>query len=256
MKKTTQIASVLGLVLSATWPAKGFAGHPLLTEDTGTQGAGNFQLELTYDQGDTKNPDTKTREQSANAVLSIGLTDELDAIFSLPYERISERGLPDSTVKGFADVEIAAKWRFYEDGPLSLAVRPGLGLPTGNDDKGLSAGHVAPSLFGVMTYATDPWAFHLHLGYGHNVFEGLDQRNHIYHASVAAEYFVSESLRFVGDTSVESNPDLSGDSSVASMLFGLVVSMTPDLDLDLGYRVGLTDPAPDSTWQAGLALRF
>ena len=256
MKKIPYFAGALTLILSATWPAMGFAGHPLLTEDTGTQGAGNFQLELTHDHGDTNISGLKVHEQSFNTVLSIGLKDNLDAIISLPYERISERGLSDSTVMGFADVEIAAKWRFYEGGPLSIALRPGLGLPTGNEDKGLSAGHLAPSLFAVTTYAIDPWAFHLHLGYGHNIFDGTEQRTHIYHASVAAEYFVSESLRFVGDASVESNPDLSGDTSVGSVVLGMVYAVVPDLDIDLGYRKGLTDPAPDHTWQAGLALRF
>lgn len=253
---TSHAVGALALAACAHWAAPAHAAHPLLTEDTGIQGAGNTQLEFTYDQSTTRNAGTMTRAQSLNVVFSHGLADTLDLIVGLPYERIAERGAASTRVKGYADMEIAAKWRFYEDGPLSIALRPGLGLPTGNEDRGLGSGHSAPSLFAVMTHATDPWVFHLHLGYTRNFHDGPGQRNHIYHASVAAEYSVSESLRLVADASTESNPDLAGHPNVGSLVLGLVYSMTPDFDLDLGYRHGLTEPAADRTWLAGLALRF
>lgn len=248
--------STLALAACAHWAMPAHAAHPLLTEDTGTQGAGGTQLEITYDQSTTRAADTRTRGQHLTVVLSYGLTDTLDLIVGLPYERITERGATNTRVKGYADMEIAAKWRFYEDGPLSIALRPGLGLPTGNEDRGLGSGHSAPSLFAVMTHAADPWALHLHLGYTRNFHDGPGQRNHVYHASVAAEYSVSESLRLVADASTESNPDLNGHANVGSLVLGLVYSVTPDLDIDLGYRQGLTEPAADHTWLAGLALRF
>lgn len=249
-------AGTLALAACVHWAMPAHAAHPLLTEDTGTQGAGGTQLEITYDHSTTRSAGTKTRGQHLNVVLSYGLTDTLDLIVGLPYERITERGATNMRVKGYADMEIAAKWRFYEEGPLSIALRPGLGLPTGNEDRGLGSGHSAPSLFAVMTHAVDPWALHLHLGYTRNFHDGPGQRNHIYHASVAAEYSVSESLRLVADASTESNPDLAGHPNVGSLVLGLVYSMAPDFDLDLGYRHGLTEPAADHTWLAGLALRF
>lgn len=249
-------ASTLALAACAHWATPAHAAHPLLTEDTGTQGTGRTQLEITYNQGTTRNAGTRTRAQSLNVVLSYGLTDTLDLIAGLPYERITERSATNTRVKGYADMEIAAKWRFYEEGPLSIALRPGLGLPTGNEGRGLSSGHSAPSLYAVMTHAADPWALHLHLGYTRNFHVGPGQRNHIFHASVAAEYSVSESLRLVADASTESNAELTGHPNVGSLVLGLVYSVTPDLDLDLGYRHGLTEPAADHTWLAGLALRF
>ncbi|MFN3751086.1 MAG: transporter [Thiobacillus sp.] len=249
-------AGTLALAAYVHWATPVHAAHPLLTEDTGTQGTGRTQLEITHDHSTTRNAGTRTRAQSLNVVLSYGLTDTLDLIAGLPYERITERGATHTRVKGYADMEIAAKWRFYEEGPLSIALRPGLGLPTGNEDRGLGSGHSAPSLFAVMTHATDPWALHLHLGYTRNFHNGPGQRNHIYHASVAAEYSVSESLRLVADASTESNPGLAGHPNVGSLVLGLVYSVTPDFDIDLGYRHGLTEPAADHTWLAGLVLRF
>lgn len=255
--KRVSPAGVLALAFSAQWPVTVHAAHPLLTEDTGTQGAGHYQLELTHDLSTDRDADTKTRSQSINAVLTAGLSDDLDVIVALPHERLTEwSGGTKMTASGYADMEIAAKWRFYEAGVLSFALRPGLGLPTGNEDEGLSTGHVTPTLFAISTYAGDPWAFHLHVGYTLNPHPGPDERSHIYHASVATEYSVSESLRLVADASIERNGERSGHPGMGSVVIGLVVSLTPDIDFDFGYRRSLTEPADDHAWLTGLALRF
>lgn len=140
------LACVFTLVFFAPWPVTVHAAHPLLTEDTGTQGAGRYQLELTHDLSTDQVSSAKTRSRSINVVLSAGLTDSLDVILALPHERLIEgMGATKTTTSGYADMEIAAKWRFYDMGPLSLALRPGLGLPTGNGDEGLGSGHVTPA---------------------------------------------------------------------------------------------------------------
>lgn len=247
----------LSLLLATQWAVTAHAGHPLFTEDTATQGAGHYQLELTHDLSTDEHTGTKIRARSINTVFSAGLTGDLDLILSFPHERLTEKtGVTKTTISGYADVEIAAKWRFYEQGALSFALRPGLGLPSGNEDEGLSAGHVSPSLFAVTSYESGPWLFHLHVGYAPILEPRLDEHSHIYHASVAAEYSVSEWLRVVSDLSVERNSDRVGHPNVGSMVIGLVVSLTPDLDFDLGYRTGLTEPAADHNWLTGLAFRF
>lgn len=257
MNPLVKPVAALPLLLSAQWPMAALAGHPLLTEDTGTQGAGNYQLELTHDLSHTRDGETKARAKSINAVLSAGLTDTLDFILTLPYEQLSERtGSSSASAAGFAGSEAAAKWRFYEEDALSLALRPGLGLPTGNGSEGLRADEVTPSLFAVATWAKDPWAFNIHVGYTRNLDRGAEDRLHIYHASASVEFGVGEMLRLVSDVSVESNTDRSGDPTVGSVVFGLVYSLTPDVDLDFGYRKGLTDAAPDHAWLTGLAFRF
>lgn len=247
----------LAALIATTWPLVVHAAHPLFTEDTGTQGAGRYQLELTLDRSRDADADTRVRARSANMVFSAGLTDALDLILGLPHEHLTEAtGAAKARYSGYSDAEIAVKWRFYEEGALSLALRPGLGLPTGDDDAGLSAGHVSPSLFAISSYTHEAWVFHTHLGYAPVRDQGPDEHGHIYHASVAAEYSASERLRIVADTSIERNTDRTGHPNIGSMVVGLVFSLTPDLDLDFGYRRGLTSPAPDHSWLAGLALRF
>jgi hypothetical protein len=107
-----------------------------------------------------------------------------------------------------------------------------------------------------MTYAIESWAFHLHLGYTRNFHDGAGQRDHVFHASAAAEYSINESARLVADISTESNPDDAGHPSINSIVLGLIYSVTPDVDIDLGYRRGLSDAAADHAWLTGLFIRF
>lgn len=245
------------LIIFVLLPETGQAAHPLLTEDTGTQGTGRYQFEITHDLSSDEGAGTKVRSRSINGVLSVGLAENLDVIITLPHERLRTRtDATQTTMSGYPDMEIAAKWRFYKEGALSFALRPGLGLPTGNEDKDLSTGQVTPSLFGVSTYTSDAWAYHLHIGYTRKFRVSPDEHSHIYHASVAAEYRASDRLRLVSDLSIERNPMRSGQPNVGSVVVGLVISLTPNLDFDFGYRKGLTEPANDDAWLTGLALRF
>jgi hypothetical protein len=248
---------MLALFLCFQQPMQALGGHPLITEDTGTQGTGNSQLELTYELGHDQDAITKTRGHSLGIVLAYGLTENTDVIFALPYERPTEWvDTASTTIQGISDMEIAAKWRFYEADALSFALRPGLGLPTGNENKGLGTGYITPSLFAVMAYETGPWASYLHFGYTRNFHDGGVERNHIFHTSAGFLYTVNERMQLVGDVSYETNPEWSGHPYVGSMVIGLVYSVLPNLDVDIGYRKGLTESALDFALLTGLALQF
>ena len=72
----------LGLLIALTLlPATlAFAAHPLITEDTGTQGQGNRQLELTLEYGHDEAADAEEDAADLAAVFSYGLRDNLDLI--------------------------------------------------------------------------------------------------------------------------------------------------------------------------------
>lgn len=238
-----------------SWPGA-FAGHPLITEDTGTQGAGNWQLELTHDRGRSRVGATQERSYSTTAVLSYGATDATDVILALPYERTKTRSPgANGENRGLGDVELAAKWRFVEHGDTSVAIRPGVTLPSGDEDKGLGTGRVAPSLFAVLSHEPGDWGFHLHVGYTRNRND-VGERRDIYHGSVALTYNSAPNLHWVADLSSETNPDPADDEHIRSAVLGVIWSVRPNLDLDLGYRKGLSDTTPDHAWLFGLAYRF
>jgi len=248
---TLVLSTAAILLATATPPAQ--AAHPLITEDTGTQGAGRWQLEATSDRSRGKPAGTLEISDERKLVLSYGATDALDLIVGLPHARTRSEGSP--TVQGTGDAEFAAKWRFYDHRGLSFALRPGITWPTGDEDRGLGTGKTTSSLFAVITADVAPWAFHLHLGRTDNRTVA-DERRPINHYSLAAMRKIGEKLQLVADISQETNPDKGSNVVIRSAVFGAIYSVTKNVDLDLGYRHGLSDSAADEALLLGLAFRF
>jgi hypothetical protein len=72
-----------------------YAAHPLITDDTGTQGKGKFLFELngqgSYDKMDSRDDTgttikTKSREQELKSALTYGVIENIDLILGLPYQ--------------------------------------------------------------------------------------------------------------------------------------------------------------------------
>lgn len=129
-----RLACVLPVVVVATLHASVvWASHPLLTEDTGVPGRGVYEFELHGER--VRAPGVRGIE--AVAKLGHGLAETLDVEVELPYTRVVADG---SETAGRGDVGLGAKWRFYDNGAFSAALKPELLLPTGRDELGLGAG--------------------------------------------------------------------------------------------------------------------
>ena len=182
MKKILSI-----LIFISIFTGTAFAAHPLITDDTGTQGKGKFQLEINGEFGrDTDKSVTQSTAPAATA-LTYGIIDPVDVIIGIPYVWTNARDSDTtSSQEGFGDAAISVKWRLYEKDGWSFALKPGLTIPTGDKDKQLGTGKMTYSLFFITTKELKPWAFHLNLGYIGNENK-LDQRVSLWNASVAAE---------------------------------------------------------------------
>lgn len=60
------------------------ATHPLLTDDTGTQGEGNWQLEVNTDHTRVRDDVNTSWTRTASVALTRGVTGALDLAFSVP----------------------------------------------------------------------------------------------------------------------------------------------------------------------------
>jgi hypothetical protein len=257
------LCTVLGAALYAS---SAHAAHPLITDDAGTQGAGKAQIELNGEYASDREVEAGVedvgRAVEAAAIVSIGLTDEIDIVAGFPYQRIeaheTDASIPSffrGSEKGVSDLSLEAKWRFLEKGGLSMALKPGVSVPTGDERKGLGAGMYGFSAYLIATQEAEPWVFHLNLGYIRNN-NRADERENLYHVSLATEYRVKETARVVANIGQDHNPDKTTDRKPAFALAGIIYGITGDLDIDIGYKVGITDPEADSTVLAGMAWRF
>jgi len=254
-------AKGLMLVAALLFACPSWAAHPLITDDTGTQGKGKFQLELNgqYDWDDEDDGDVSVDYTGAEtaATLSFGIAENVDLVLSLPYLWGKEKD-DDVTFydeNGIGDTTLEAKWRLFEQNGFSLALKPGISFPTGDDDKGLGSGKIGGHLFMIASQEIDSWAFHANLGYIRNEND-FDEQKDIWHASLAATWEVIKDLKLVVNVGIERNPDDEADDDPAFLICGIIYSINENLDIDLGMKYGLTDSEADISALAGLAFRF
>jgi hypothetical protein len=243
------------------YPIAVYAAHPLITDDTGTQGKGKFQVELngevTYDKETDLAGTTRETGGEISGIVSYGIIDTVDIVLGIPYQwtKVKEEGVTISDEDGLSDISLEGKWRFYEKGGLSFAVKPGITLPTGNEKRGLGAGRMTYGMFVIATKQVEPLAFHLNLGYTRNENK-VEERKDIWHVSLASEVEIVKNLKAVGNIGIERNPDKSSHTDPAFVLGGLIYSLTDILDIDLGFKVGITNPETDYSFLAGLVLKW
>lgn len=215
-----------------------YAAHPLITEDTGTQGAGRRQLEAFGEQtrGDGR------RDELYAGVFSYGVGEAADAQIGLPAYR-----------DGAGDVSFDLKWRFLERGPLSFALKPGVTLPTGDEGAGHGTGKATWGSLIIVSYAPGALALRAHAGWRRNENQ-LGERESLHQVAAAATYALGR-LRWVGELARETNR-APGGRAAGYTTVGAIWSMTPGVDLDLGWRRGYGGAAGDVTLLLGVAARW
>lgn len=225
-----------------------FAAHPLQTEDTGTQGVGNIEIEnglLWLHDGDT-------RSFVYQPQFSYGVLPVLDLIVQPSFQRAHEVG--EEGHSGFGDSNLDVKWRFYGSAPWSLGVRAGVQFATATHASGLPHGTVATHEVLVLTYDEAPVTVYGNLGWVQNP-SSSDQRRQLLSTSTALLWTANEHLILTAELAAGSNPDPHHGDWPATTLAGLIWTIVPGLDSDLGYEIGLQQPA-SRQWLAGLTYRF
>ena len=146
----------------------------------------------------------KSQGGEAAASLAVGLTDTLDLVVGVPYAwfKMNENAFLLEHEDGLSDIAFDVKWRFFEKDDWSLALKPGLSVPSGDEDKGLGAGRAGYRLFFLGTKEFEPFAVHANLGYISNENK-FGERLDLWHASIACEFEVLSGLKLMANLGAE-----------------------------------------------------
>ena len=252
----------------------GWAAHPFVTDDTGTQGKGNWQLEL---QGDLlrseRTADTGSgpveQKRKLNAfipVLSYGILDSLDIQFGLSHVRLrtTENGVVTEDESGMSDSTLEIKWRFLEAGAFSLALKPGLLLPTGDEAKGLGTGSTSWGVALLATYDAEPWTFLGNVAYSKARFklpqDAADNQSDLWRVSGGLSYAVAGDVRLVGEAGLRRNESRNDpytpDKTSQFAMIGIIYSPSKNMDFDAGFRKNLNDAEFDKAFLVGATFRW
>jgi hypothetical protein len=100
-----------------------------------------------------------------------------------------------------------------------------------------------------------PLTVHLNVQYKRNE-NRLDNQVDLWHASAASELEILKGLRFVANIDMDRNTNKASNVDPVFLLWGLVYSISEDLDIDIGYKHGLNKPATDHSVLTGIIYRF
>jgi hypothetical protein len=233
-----------------------FSAHPLITDDTGVQGKNNWQLESNMEYGIEKENGEKYKTTLYTNVLTFGYSDNMDLILSAPYVWEKDE-LEGETIKtnGISDLTFEVKKRFYENNGFSIALKPGLIIPTGDEDKGLGSGKMGYSLYLILSKEYEKLNFHINGGYIRNENKN-DERKNIYHFSIAAMYKIFGKANIVADLGGEKNTDKDSDIDPLYWIIGVIYSPNDNFDIDFGYKRVSSSSETDNTYLFGLTWRW
>ncbi len=254
----------LTLLCLALLPATVSAFQPLITDDTGTQGAGGNQLEAAYNRTSHKLAGSRTLTHEVPLVYTRGITGAFDLYAGATQQRIVPDA-PGITERGWSNPLLGAKWRFHEDetSKLSFALKPEIraAVTSSREARGLGAGRTSYGLGLLMTQETGfgLWLANLAVDRTNYADAALNaaERRSAYRLSVAPVWDISEGWKVALDAGVMTQPERTAKRSMGYAELGAVYSPGKDLDIAFGLIRHVSDGAAH-TLQAtmGITWRF
>lgn len=243
----------LGCALAAALAVPARAMHPLVTDDAGTVGRRNAQVELNAEREHDRRNGADADSLTLAGQFGFGLADSLDLIVGLPYQELRADGAEPA--RGLSDASIELKWRFARAAGFELALKPGLTLASGDHDRGLSPGRPTQSAAFIASRALGRGSLHLNAGYSRNSnLHG--ERLDLWDLSAAAELPASEALRLVCNVGLARSPDPADGTRPAFALTGFIYALGRGIELDFGLKAGLSETEPDWTVLTGTTFSF
>lgn len=231
------------------------AAHPLITDDAETIGRGNTEIEVNGEYERLKNHGMKETTIIFGSTVTYGLVEDGDLAVSFPYLFTHAKYDRTERERGFGDVLIECKWRFYGKNDLSLALKPGLLLPFGDDGKGLGTGKAAYQIFAIATKELKPFLVHVNAGYLLNK-NRLDEREDLWHLSLAGEAPIGENLTAVANVGMDRDPDPAHHREQSFILGGLIWALTKSVALDGGIKYSASGSVHSWSLLTGLTFQF
>lgn len=227
------------------------AFQPLLTDDTGTQGAGGNQLELSYNEDQATQAGATVRTRSVPVVYTRGLSDAFDAFIQ-------------ANEGGSGNPSFGFKWRFHESekSGTSLALKPEMRISINSrGEPSRAQERTTVGLTAILTQELSFGAVHANLFANRDRFR--DQRLfpdiHRTRLSVAPVWDVAEKWKLAVDLGREHSTSAGTTTRADIAEIGAIHSPSKDLDIAAGLVHRLTDDTPQTrTLSAtiGITWRF
>jgi len=258
------LAGIGVVIMLVAMPVKARAMHPLITDDTGTQGKGAVLVESNVNYM----KDNEFRSTTVPLSLTAGINETMDVGVEIPYLSLRPSAVTGQSESGFSDVNVKFKHRFYErekkDGEQgqserSLAYQVAYSQSTGREELGLGAGTVRWSARLLGTTEWESTEFNVNLGYDSSG-KALKRGNFVFDytvsLSVAAKYERPKPWEPVAELAVIKVKGIDGYGRIVTALVGIIYEPSERYYVDSGIRVGLNEHSEDYALLAGFGYKF
>lgn len=256
--------SVVALAGVVLLPAGASAFQPLVTDDTGTQGAGGNQLETAYNRTTDRAPGETTITHEVSVGFTRGITDALDIFIGLGRQKIVPDA-PAAVKRGGVNPILGAKWRFHENeaSKLSFAFKPQVQFPVSKESeaRGLDTARASFGVGLVLTQETGFGAVHANLlvdrvNYADDALNTAERRT-LYQLSVAPVWDVTEGWKLALDAGLMTNPDVTAKARMGYLELGAIYAPSKDLEFAFGIVRNVMDGSTRTTQATGgITWRF
>jgi len=212
---------VVLLSIAAIVPPAAWAGPPFLTDDPEPTGTGHWEVYGPFMEAEGRG---SLLEGATGVELNYGGAPGLQLTIELPASYVRNSG---DWQWGAGDIAVSAKYRFYHDpdADVSIAVFPGISLPTGSN--GMGAGEFTAFLPVWAQKNMGEWS--VFGGGGYAINPGAGNRNYLT-GGIAVTRSYGERL-LVGVEADRQGADTAGGSGSTSLGLGAIYDFEGPLRL-------------------------
>ncbi|HEX7520320.1 MAG TPA: transporter, partial [Candidatus Deferrimicrobium sp.] len=223
------------------------AGHPLGTEDAGTQGKGNVEVEFNLER---QHGNDGMKILSLGNIITMGIAPKIDLAVGYAYDFTKAEDGMKSRAMGPVVATLKTAIIEGKDRLPTFGVKAGFSLPTSEGDQAaLLATAIAQWSFEPMTVFANVGA-----DIGTHV-AGNAEKNSSIRASVAGTYDLRKEWSLLSELLWEKQISPSAPST-SEWLIGAKKEIAGTLNVNGGFRWGLNGDSPHVTYLLGFTLGF
>lgn len=262
MSINTKPALLIALLLAAS---TAWSFQPLVTDDTGTQGQGENQLEFSFSQERAGQVGVVNTTRLLPLTYTRGLSETLDLSVGVNPIRLSSNAPGTEVSSGSGNPSLGLKWRFYDNeaSKSSLALKLDLGLPVDaqKEARGLGSARTSYAVTAILMQETSFGAMLANLATGYTPYHdtAANPDSHTVRASLAPIWQITDQWKLALDLGNETEWAAGSRNSTEFLELAAIYSPIKDLDCALGLTRSIDHRTPGTGSNAiafGITWRF
>lgn len=253
---------VIALFSTLALAAPARAAQPLITDDTGTQGRGGQQVELSQSSERASQAGLRSRSRASGLTYTFGVSEQADVFLGTSF--LGLRPANSAPTSGWGSNVLGAKWRLWdlESSKTSLAIKPEWIMPVSGarEFSELGVGKASYALTLIATQEVPFGAIHLNAQMGRDRFRNAQDNERHQRLSVASVWDVSVSFKLALDLGQQTVRRQEGPALRSRFVeIGTIYSPSKSQDWALGLIRSSDNDSPQSTSNTltgGWTLRF